>query len=122
MRQLLGDLFFSRLEVALAVGLPYLIVGFFLGVVGYSFIYLGRRLERFEWQRELEKGNRMGDIVRKKIGKRDVRIRQLTKRIAVDEAGIELAHEKQEEINGLLKQIHEVIEKRETGTARRRRA
>ncbi len=74
MRQLLGELFITRLDVALRLALPYLVVGFVLGVVAYGFIYLGRRIERFEWRRELEAGNRMGAVVKEKIGKRDARI------------------------------------------------
>ena len=124
MRQLLGELFITRMEVALEIALPYLIVGFFLGVVAYGFIYLGRRLERFEWQRELEKGNRMGAVVREKIGKRDRRIRQLTQRVVHDEASLEWAEQQQREIAILNRKIALILleELPLQAKARRRRA
>ena len=124
MRQLLGELFITRLEVALEIALPYLIVGFFLGVVAYGFIYLGRRIERFEWRRELEAGNRMGAVVREKIGKRDRRIKQLTQRIAQDEARLEWADEQNRQIAGLINEMIQVqlAAAPAPGKARRRRA
>ena len=123
MRQLLGELFITRLEVALEIALPYLIVGFFLGVVAFGFIYLGRRIERFEWRRELEKGNRMGAVVREKIGKRDARIRQLTQRVAVDEESLEWAEGQHRELVGLVNEMSVVLmEKHRTLASRRRRA
>ena len=124
MTQLLGELFITRLEVALRLALPYLIVGFFLGVVAYGFIYFGRRIERFEWRRELEAGNRMGAVVREKIGKRDRRIKQLTQRIAQDEARLEWADEQNRQIAGLINEMIQVqlAAAPAPGKARRRRA
>ncbi len=122
MRQLLGELFVTRLEVALEIALPYLIGAAIGSVVAYGFIYLGRRIERFEWRRELEKGNRMGAVVREKIGKRDRRIRQLTKQIARDEAALDIANTQMVEINSLLFQMLEVIRVKPQAKARRRRA
>ncbi len=122
MRQLLGELFITRLDLALKLALPYLIVGFFLGVVAYGFIYLGRRIERFEWRRELEKGNRMGAVVREKIGRRDARIRQLTKRIAQDEAALEWAEGQHRELVGLVNEMSVVLMEKHRVLARRRRA
>ncbi|KKM04133.1 hypothetical protein LCGC14_1767330 [marine sediment metagenome] len=125
MRQLLGDLFVTRLEVALEIALPYLIVGFFLGVVAFSFIYLGRRIERFEWRRELEAGNRMGDVVREKIGKRDRRIKQLTQRVVQDEAALEWAEQQQREIAILNRKIALILLEEpplQAKASRRRRA
>ena len=122
MRQLLGELFVTRLEVALEIALPYLIVGFVLGVVAYGFIYLGRRLERFEWRRELEAGNRMGAVVREKIGKRDARIRQLTQRIAKDEAQLEWKDKQLLEMMSLGSQTMKVGISQDPEKARRRRA
>ena len=121
MRQLLGELFVTRLEVALEIALPYLIVGFVLGVVAYGFIYLGRRLERFEWRRELEAGNRMGAVVREKIGKRDARIRQLTQRIAKDEAQLEWKDKQLLEMMSLGSQTMKVGISQDPEKARRRR-
>ncbi len=122
MTQLLGELFITRLEVALEIALPILIVALASGVILYGYIYLGRRIERFEWQRELEKGNRMGDVVKEKIGKRDARIRQLTKQIARDEAALDIANTQMVEINGLLFQMLEVIRVKPQAKARKRRA
>ena len=122
MRQLLGELFITRLEIALEIALPYLIGAAIGSVVAYGFIYLGRRIERFEWRRELEKGNRMGAVVREKIGKRDRRIRQLTKQIARDEAALDIANTQMVEINSLLFQMLEVIRVKPQAKARRRRA
>ncbi len=124
MTQLLGELFITRLEVALRLALPYLIVGFFLGVVAYGFIYFGRRIERFEWRRELEAGNRMGAVVREKIGKRDRRIKQLTQRIAQDAARLEWADEQNRQIAGLINEMIQVqlAAAPAPGKARRRRA
>ena len=122
MKELLGELFVTRLDIALKLALPYLIIGFFLGVVAYGFIYLGRRIERFEWRRELEAGNRMGDVVKEKIGRRDARNRMLTQKIAEDEAALDEANKQQVEINGLLIELLEVIRAKPRAQARRRRA
>ncbi len=122
MRQLLGELFITRLDVALRLALPYLVVGFVLGVVAYGFIYLGRRIERFEWRRELEAGNRMGAVVREKIGKRDRRIKQLTQRIAQDEARLEWAEGQHRELVGLVNEMSVVLMEKHRTLARRRRA
>ena len=122
MRQLLGELFITRMEVALEIALPYLIGAAIGSVIAYGFIYLGRRIERFEWQRELEAGERMGVVVREKIGKRDRRIKQLTQRVAQDEAALDEANEQQVEINGLLHELLEVIRAKPQAKARRRRA
>ena len=122
MRQLLGELFITRLDVALRLALPYLVVGFVLGVVAYGFIYLGRRIERFEWRRELEAGNRMGAVVKEKIGKRDARIKQLTMRIARDEARLERSDERLRQMAGLLSEMTQVMTATTSEQARRRRA
>ncbi len=122
MRELLGELFVTRLDIALRLALPYLIVGFILGIVAYGFIYLGRRIERFEWRRELEAGNRMGDVVKEKIGRRDARIRQLTKRIAMDEAQLEWRDKQLLEMMSLGSQIMKAGISQNPEQARRRRA
>ena len=122
MRQLLGELFITRLEVALEIALPILIVGLASGVILYGFIYLGRRIERFEWQRELEAGERMGVVVREKIGKRDARIRQLTQRIAKDEAQLEWKDKQLLEMMSLGSQTMKVGISQDPEKARRRRA
>ena len=122
MRELLGDLFVTRFEIALKLALPYLIVGVVIGVVFYGFIYLGRRIERFEWRRELEAGNRMGAVVREKIGKRDARIRQLTQRIAKDEAQLEWKDKQLLEMMSLGSQTMKVGISQDPEKARRRRA
>ena len=122
MRQLLGELFVTRLEVALEIALPILIVGLASGVILYGFIYLGRRIERFEWQRELEAGERMGVVVREKIGKRDARIRQLTQRIAKDEAQLEWKDKQLLEMMSLGSQTMKVGISQDPEKARRRRA
>jgi len=122
LRQLLGDLFVTRLEVALEIALPILIVGLASGVILYGFIYLGRRIERFEWRLQLENGNRMGAVVREKIGKRDARIRQLTQRIAKDEAQLEWKDKQLLEMMSLGSQMMKVGISQDPEKARRRRA
>ncbi len=122
MRQLLGELFITRLEIALEIALPYLIGAAIGSVLAYGFIYLGRRIERFEWRRELEAGNRMGAVVREKIGKRDRRIKQLTQRIAQDEARLEWAEGQHRELVGLVNEMSVVLMEKHRTLARRRRA
>ncbi len=122
MRQLLGELFITRLDLALEVVLPILIVGFILGVVAYGFIYLGRRIERFEWRRELAAGNRMGQVVKEKIGKRDARIRHLTKLIAKDEARLDWSDKQQREMAVLSSEMLALMLARNQEEAGRRRA
>ena len=122
MRQLLGELFVTRLEVALEIALPILIVALASGVILYGYIYLGRRIERFEWQRELAAGNRMGQVVKEKIGKRDARIRQLTRKIAKDEAALEWATDQHLEMVGLVVEMMKVASGKPQAKARRRRA
>ena len=122
MRELLGELFVTRLDVALKLALPYLIVGVVIGVVFFLFILLGRWIERGEWQRELERGNRMGEVVKEKIGKRDARIKQLTMRIARDEARLERSDERLRQMAGLLGEMTQVMTATTSEQARRRRA
>ncbi len=122
MIDLLREISVIRFEVALKAALPYLIVGFILGVVAYGFIYLGRRIERFEWRRELEAGNRMGAVVREKIGKRDRRIKQLTKLIAKDEARLDWTDKQQREMAVLSSEMLALMLARNQEEARRRRA
>ena len=124
MRQLLGDLFVTRFDVALKLALPYLIVSVIMGIVFLLFILLGRWIEGDEWRRELEKGNRMGEVVREKIGKRDRRIKQLTQRVVQDEAALEWAEQQQREIAILNRKIALILleEPPLQAKARRRRA
>lgn len=122
MKELLLSISVLQFEVALRAVLPFLLWGGIAAVLFYFFLYFGRRIERFEWQRELEAGNRMGEVVKRKIQKRDDRIKQLTKDLVHDEAELDEANKQQVEINSLLIEIFEVIRAKSTAKARRRRA
>ncbi len=109
MRQLLGELFITRLEVALEIALPILIVGLASGVILYGFIYLGRRIERFEWRRELKNGTRLGQIIQIQLKERDERIRQLVLAVKTRENQTELLENQQKQLIGLAHKMNETI-------------
>ncbi len=101
---------------------PYALIISAVFLVGLPGYFVGKYYERHTWRRELEAGNRMGAVVREKIGKRDARIKQLTRRIAKDEARLEWAEGQHRELVGLVNEMSVVLMEKHRTLARRRRA
>ena len=83
--------------------------------------HLGRWVEHRKWRREIKNGNRLGELTREQLKKRDTRIRQLTRDIAKSEDRLEQVGIKHRALVGLSQEIINVAISEDSETLRRRK-
>lgn len=100
---------------------PYFVVIGSLAVINMLFFHAGRFVERRKWRREIKNGDRLGELTREQLKKRDTRIRQLTKDIAKSEDRLEQAGIKHRALVGLSQEIINMAISENLETLRRRK-
>ncbi len=100
---------------------PYFAVIASLALVNISMFYLGRLVERRQWQREIKNGNRLGELAQEQLKKRDARIRQLTSALKFREDQIERVGAKHRRMIGLSQEMLNVAISEDTEPLRRRK-